>query len=215
MINVAVADDHEMFRRGLKAALGSYEDINITWDAANGNEAMDLLVTQPVDVLLADIGMPHMDGVEILEAISLKKINVKVVLISSFDNEDMILKCLAKGAKGFLSKNEDADNIYNAIKGVQLGGVYFNELVNTVMITKLLDNTNSNKRAVIDFVELTDRELDVLNCILKENTLEQIAQNCNMTPANVSVIKSALKKKTGAKSTTGLVLWAIKNNLVK
>jgi DNA-binding NarL/FixJ family response regulator len=215
MIKVGLADDHSIYRKGVKMALANFENIEIVWEAVNGKEVLDKVLKVQTDVILCDINMPEMDGIEILEIIRKEALTVKVVFLSSLDNAEMISRCLSLGANGFLSKNEDGEHIYKAIYDVHNFDIHFNALVNNIMITNMLVQSAQNKRAGMQVADFKETELNVLNCICNEMTIEETAAYCFIGAKNVESIKQTLKRKTGAKTTTGLVLYAIRNNLYK
>ena len=208
-IRVIIADDDKFFRIGLKSELNTYEDIEITGEAINGDQLMSLLRSKPADILLLDLGMPKISGMEVLGLLREESVGMHTIIISGNDDERAILKALQAGAQGFFVKGCDIDTpeIYNAISTVMNGKFYFNEVTHSV----LLDG--SNRRTVEEplKVEFSAMELDIIRFISRELTSEQIAEKTHYTKRSLENIRQELIHRVGARTSIGLVLYAIKH----
>jgi DNA-binding NarL/FixJ family response regulator len=214
-IKIALADDHSIFRKGIIMVLDRYVDIKIMWEAEDGNTLLTKIEKQQPDVLLMDINMPNIDGSEALLIIKEKYPNVKIIFLSMFDSQEMVMRCVHNGANGFLSKNAEPGEIYNAIQDVVHDGYHFNDLLNAAIIMKLELNKKVKRLVNVKPTEFSERELAVLRLTCEDNTTIQIADALNMSTKTVDAIRLTLKNKTGASSIAGLVVYAMRNNIFK
>ncbi|EAY24623.1 response regulator transcription factor [Microscilla marina] len=215
-VKVAIADDHVLFRKGLVTILELDDNIEVVYGADNGKELIDKVDAQPPDVILMDLKMPVMDGMEATKIIKAKYPEVKVLVLSMYDEEKFIIHCLELGANGYLLKNTDPDELVHAIGTVMAKDFYFNNHISTVMLKGL----NQKKRAkgkpqFENSIELTKREQEVLELICKELTTPEMAEKLFISNRTVEGHRKNLLEKTGAKNTAGLVVFALKNELVE
>jgi len=214
MIQYIIADDHKIFRQGLKMILSDDADLHCNGEAGDGKELIKLLRNRKADVILLDLKMPGMDGMEAIKEI--RKINklVKIIVLTMYDDEHFILHMLEAGANGYLLKNAEAEEIKMAIYSVYQQEHYFNQLINNVM----LKNHVQQKRETPPFnhtVKLNDKEKEILVLICQELTAAEIAKRVFLSARTVEGIRSGLLEKIGVKSTAGLVLYAVKSGLIK
>jgi len=211
-IKVAIADDHALFRAGVKTALAVRKDIEMIAEADNGMQLLNLLKHIEPDVILLDIQMPLMDGVTTLPEIRKLYPDIKVIILSMHNDHSMISKLMEVGANSYLTKNSDSETIYQAIKTCFEQEFYFNELTSKALLsglrTKKVDHTP-------DDVQLNDKELRILKLMCEEKTTKEIADIVDISPRTVEAIRDKLKTKTGAKSMAGLVMYAVKNKLLE
>lgn len=214
-IDVVIADDHSLFRKGMRAILDEFSCVSRIYDAANGRELIDLLkVTEPVpDVVLLDLKMPVMDGVEATEKIKAEFPSVKIIVLSMQDDERFILHLIEKGVNGYLFKNSDPIEVEESLRAVMQQDFYFNAEMSQIVYKAFLKKQKIKKRQ--EDVELTERELDVLKLICKECTAVEIGEKMNLSPRTIEGYRKNLMFKTGAKNSAGLVVYAIKNELVE
>lgn len=212
-IKVAIADDHALFRAGVKTALSSKKDVELIAEADNGMQLLNLLKHIEPDVILLDIQMPIMDGISTLPEI--RKINpsVKVIILSMHNDHSMISKLMEIGANSYLTKNSDSETIYQAIKTCYEQEFFFNELTNKALLTGLRTR-KMEPDGMID-AQLTDKEIKILKLMCEEKTTKEIADIVDISPRTVEAIRDKLKTKTGAKSMAGLVMYAVKKGFVQ
>lgn len=212
-IKVAIADDHALFRTGVRTALSVKKDIELIAEADNGMQLLSQLKHIEPDVILLDIQMPVMDGIATLPEIRKIYPAVKVIILSMYNDHSMISKLMEIGANSYLTKNSDSETIYEAIKTCYEQEFYFNDLTNKALLSGLRNKRTEN--AIIEDSHLTEKELRVLKLICEEKNTKEIADIVDISPRTVESIREKLKMKTGAKSMAGLVVYAVKHGILK
>ena len=212
-IKVAIADDHALFRAGVKTALSAKKDVELIAEADNGMQLLNLLKHIEPDVILLDIQMPIMDGISTLPEIRKINPNVKVIILSMHNDHSMISKLMEIGANSYLTKNSDSETIYQAIKTCYEQEFFFNELTNKALLTGL--RTRKNEPEHVMDAQLSDKEIRILKLMCEEKTTKEIADIVDISPRTVEAIRDKLKTKTGAKSMAGLVMYAVKKGFVQ
>jgi DNA-binding NarL/FixJ family response regulator len=211
-IKVAIADDHALFRAGVKTALSVRKDIEMIAEADNGMQLLNLLKHVEPDVILLDIQMPLMDGITTLPEIRKLYPEIKVIILSMHNDHSMISKLMEVGANSYLTKNSDSETIYQAIKTCYEQEFFFNDLTNKALLSGLRTKKTDHAQ---DDVQLNDKELRILKLMCEEKTTKEIADIVDISPRTVEAIRDKLKTKTGAKSMAGLVMYAVKNKLLE
>ena len=211
-IKVAIADDHALFRAGVKTALSAKKDVELIAEADNGMQLLNLLRHIEPDVILLDIQMPIMDGIQTLPEIKKIRPVAKVIILSMHNDHSMISKLMEIGANSYLTKNSDSETIYQAIKTCYENEFFFNELTNKALLTGL--RTKRTDVFGVQEAELSEKELRVLKLMCEEKTTKEIADIVEISPRTVEAISDKLKTKTGAKSMAGLVMYAVKNGIL-
>jgi DNA-binding NarL/FixJ family response regulator len=212
-IKIAIADDYRIFRDGLKISLAADNDIEFLHEADNGEDLLTNIEKERPDVVLMDLKMPIMDGMEATQIIRKKYSDIKILVVSMYDDDKFIIHLMEIGANGYLLKNAEPDEIRKAIYSVAKNGYYFNDLVNKALLKKLVLKNNI-KPSFNENVELTERELEVLKLICEEKTAAEIAKVIFLSPRSVEGIRQRLIEKIGVRNTAGLVMFAAKNNIV-
>ncbi len=208
MIRLIITDDHPVIRDGIKTVLANDKDIELAGCAADGAELMKLLETKKADVILMDINMPGINGIEATRLVKKKYPDIKVISFSQYDEKRFIKQMLKNGANGYLLKNSSANELKSAIYIVHNGGMY---------LSKDLPNVFGEKpkpRSNYLFPKLTRREIDVLKEICQEKNTIEIAETLFLSPNTVETHRANLLLKVGVKNTAGLVKWAIENEIV-
>lgn len=214
-INVIIADDHVLYRAGVKTALSSKKDIKIIAEADNGSHLLMVLKAVQPDVILLDIQMPIMDGITTLPEIKKLYPHVKVIMLTMMDDHSMITKLMELGANSYLTKTSDSEIIYEAIKTCHEQEYYFNSLTNQALLHNLRHKSvNMPHRALTAEAHLTDKELTVLKLMCEEKSTREIAEAVELSPRTVEAMRDKLKTKTGTKSTAGLIMYAVKHKLL-
>jgi DNA-binding NarL/FixJ family response regulator len=212
VIKVAIADDHALFRAGVKTSLSGKRDVELIAEADNGMQLLNLLKHIEPDVILLDIQMPIMDGIQTLPEIRKVRPEAKVIILSMHNDHSMISKLMEIGANSYLTKNSDSETIYQAIRTCYEQEFFFNELTNKALLTGL--RTKRTDLASPQEVNLSDKETRVLKLMCEEKTTKEIADIVEISPRTVEAIRDKLKTKTGAKSMAGLVMYAVKNGII-
>lgn len=206
-----IVDDHLIFQQGLKAMITSENIATVIGEAANGSEFIELLTQCKPDLVLMDIDMPHMNGMEATQkAIELVP-DIKIIALTMYDDEDYYYKMIDYGVKGFILKSTGIDELEKAIKDVMMGESYFsNELLRKIIrnFSKAATAKETNNKS------LTEREVEVLHQICLGNTTDEIAKHLNISPKTVKSHRSNLLEKTACKNTATLILYALKNKII-
>ncbi len=212
-IKVSIADDHKIFRDGIKMALRDREYLKILWEAEDGRDLMHKLRLKQPDVLLMDIRMPEVDGVNAIGMIRKEYDDIKIIVLTMYDDQEMITKMMEMGANAYLTKTTDPEEIYQAILTCMNDDFYFNDLVNKAVLLKL-----QHKKAVKQFypnpVKFSEKELKILKCIAEDKTTEEISKEVFLSPRTIETIRQNMKQKVGAKTIAGLVMYAMRNKLL-
>lgn len=213
-INVGIVDDQHLFRQGLASLLKDYPEVNISLEASDGKELLGMLYAGNIpDVLLLDIEMPVMNGIEALKIIREKKINVKVLIITMHDEEEMVVHLIEKGANGFLPKNEDIENVVDAIVAVMQNDYYFNDKFSKAMLHNLMTSEKIEPKFISS--RLNEKELEIVQMVCAEMTNKEIALKLNLSNRTVDGYRERILKKIGARNTAGIVMYALKFKLIK
>jgi len=207
IISVIIADDHVIFRKGLRTILNEIPEIKVVAEASNGQELLHTLKSQQADIILMDIKMPVMDGLEATEKITQKYPDVRVIALTMHEEIGYFNKMIDAGAVGFLLKKTTKDELEKAINSVMDGDNYFSQ----EFITSINKHTMPKKSVNIN---LSDRELEVLELICKGHSNIEISKMLGLSQRTIDGHRSRLFEKTGAKNAPNLVLFAVKNGLI-
>ncbi|HEX2936928.1 MAG TPA: response regulator transcription factor [Bacteroidales bacterium] len=208
MIKVLLADDHKIFRESLRKMLVSEGIADVLAEAADGKQLLDLLEEYTPDVVIMDISMPVMDGVETSKKALQKNPHLKILTLSSFGDEKYYYKMVEAGVKGFVIKSSGISELEQAITEIHEGGCWFsNELLRKVIV-------NIGKLPAKE-MEISDREIETLKLICDGLTNDQIAEKLHLSPETIKWHRNNLLSKTGCNNTAALVMYAIKNGLIQ
>ncbi len=213
LIRLALADDHKIFRDGIRMALKNREFIKILWEADDGKDMMHKMKIKIPDVLLMDIHMPEIDGINAIQLLRREYEEVKIIVLSMYDDKEIITRMMEYGANAYLAKTTDADEIYRAILGCMNNDFYFNDLVNSAVLLKL-QQKRSVRRFYPNTVKFNEKELKILRLISEDKTTEEISEDVFLSPRTVETIRQNMKMKVGAKTIAGLVMYAMRNKLL-
>lgn len=211
-IRVLLADDHKIFRDGVRSILEKEKDIEVVGEAANGTEVIELIKQLEVNVLVLDIDIGKPNGIEITEILSKDHPETKILILSMMGLHDFVIQALEKGAIGFLLKNTGKDEVLTAIRSVSKGDSYFSREVSAILIEQL-HKPSSARRKNID-IPISPREIEVLKLIAQEFSNSEIAEKLYISIRTVDTHRRNLLEKLGAKNTAGLVKFAIQKGLV-
>ena len=211
-ISIILVDDHHLFRDGIKFILSKMANYSIVGEASDGSEFLDLLETIVPDLVLMDIAMSGMDGIEATKKALKLYPELKIIALSSYGDEIYYRQMIDAGARGFLTKSSNADEFEFAIKTVVNGNNYFSQDLLNKVVLKI---SNDKEDARDETLKLTNREKDVLNCICQGFSNKEIAEKLFISPKTVDNHRTSLLSKTSSKNTASLVMYAIKNKLVR
>ena len=206
--NIAIVDDHKLFRAGLITLLEGAVSINQIHEASNGEEFIDLLQRAPIDIVLMDIEMPGMDGIETSSKALTLKPDLKIISLSMYNDDEYYYKMINAGVKGFLAKDSDIEEVLNAIQEVGKGEKYFSS-------ERLYEILKKAGNYVYKHQLLTDREQEVLNLICKGLSNHEIAELLCLSKRTVDKHRENILSKTGCKNTASLIMFANNNNLIQ
>lgn len=212
MIQIALVDDQLLFRRGMALLLRDMSDVKVMFECADGPELLTGLRDTAVDLVLLDVEMPKMDGMETLQRIRRDHPGVKVIMLSTHAEDEHIVRSMELGANAYLLKTEEPEEIENAIRAVAMSGYHFNDRVSKVMLHGLVARKQVAP-TYPDLDPLTERELEVLCAICQELTTTEIAGQLFLSPRTVEGHRNNLLLKTGARNTAGLVVYALSKGI--
>jgi DNA-binding NarL/FixJ family response regulator len=211
-INIVLADDHEIFRDGFRVMLKKIPQINLIGEASNGKELLNIAQTLNPDVIITDIKMPEMDGIEATRLLTGMFPDIGIIAFSMFDEENLIVDMLEAGARGYLLKNAPKEEIITAVKSVYKKQNYYCSSTSaklTLMIAN--SNYNPNKKSVRPV--FSDKEIKVIKLICKEYSNKEIADQLSLSKRTVEGYREKILEKINARNTVGIVVYAIKNKI--
>ena len=215
-ISVHIADDHQILIDGVKAVLNLEPDIEVVGYSLNGQEVVDWYADNNSDVLVLDINMPILDGIQVLK--SLKKIPNKpeIIVLSSYDDVKLVKEVLQMGAKGFVPKKSAGEHIVNAVYKVAAGNQYFTEDIKEKMMQTLLSGQvkNEGSQDGVLISSLTKREVQVLKLVAQQYSTREIGDELHISESTVETHRKNLMKKVKVKNSVGLAIFALKNEVI-
>jgi DNA-binding NarL/FixJ family response regulator len=212
-IKVAIADDHKIFRDGIKMALSGKEFLKIIWEAEDGKDLIHKMKIKLPDVLLMDIRMPEMDGINAISILRKEYEAIKIIVLTMYDDQEMIARMMEMGANAYLTKTTDPEEIYNAILTCMNDDYYFNELLNKAVLLKLQQKKNT-RQFYPNPVTFNEKEISILKLIAQDKTTEEISKEVYLSPRTIETIRQNMKTKVGAKTIAGLVMYGMRNKLI-
>lgn len=216
LIKIAIADDHKIFRDGIKMALSNKDNLKILWEAEDGRDMMHKIAIKMPDVLLMDIRMPEIDGINAIQILRKEYNSVKIIVLTMYDDHQMISKMMEMGANAYLTKTTDPEEIYEAILTCMNEDFYFNDLVNAAVMGKLMQK-KSVRQIYGDSLPITfsEKEIKILQLLSEDNTTEEISKQIFLSPRTVETIRQNMKSKVNAKTIGGLIMYAMRNKLIE
>jgi len=213
VIRVVVAEDHHLVRQGIRALLDRTDDITVVGEAANGHEAVELVKRLAPDVLVMDIAMPRLNGLQAIGQIRTLGVATQVVVLSMYSDETLVRQALRKGARGYLLKRSVAEELLLAIRAANRGDIYLSPAISRAIVTDLL-RLEDDAKVLSPFERLTPREREVLQLIAEGHTNTAIAQILNISVKTVEKHRRNLMSKLDVRNLAGLIRTAIKHGLV-
>jgi len=213
MIRVLIADDHKLFREGIKSILKEDSNIQVVVEATNGIEILQKLEMEPVDIILMDIDMPQMDGVMATRKVKEKFPDTKVLILSGYHNVKFILDVMNAGASGYLVKDAENLDLINAIQALSQGNSYLSKKI-AEQLSAYLKELPGHKEIIHEQIHLTGREKEILILISEEYTNQEIAEKLFISSNTVFTHRKNLLKKFNARNTAGLIKQAIESKVL-
>ncbi|MEO6917019.1 MAG: response regulator transcription factor [Chitinophagaceae bacterium] len=213
-VNIAIADDHKIFKQGIRSALKDKKYIKIIWEAENGVDLMSKMEETCPDVLLLDISMPEMDGINAIKLLRKQYEEAKIIVLTMYDEQEMITRMMEMGANAYLIKTTDPEEIYQAILTCMNHDFYFNDLVNKAVLTKL-QSKKTARQFYPTIVKFSDKEIRILRLLADDKTTEEISKQVFLSPRTVETIRQNMKSKVGAKTIAGLIVYGMRNKLIE
>lgn len=216
LIKLAIADDHKIFRDGIKMALSNKENLKMLWEAEDGKDLLHKMSIKKPDVLLMDIRMPEIDGINAIELLRKEYEDVKIIVLTMYDDQQMISKMMEMGANAYLTKTTDPEEIYNAILTCMNDDFYFNDLVNRAVMGKLMQRKNVRQHyGNTPVVSFNEKELKILKLLSEDKTTEEISKIIFLSPRTIETIRQNMKMKVNAKTIGGLIMYGMRNKLIE
>ena len=212
-IRLVIADDHEIFRDGLALMLSKQQDIELIGQAGNGKELIRLVNELQPDVVMTDVKMPVMDGIEATGTLLADNPYLQIIALSMFDEENLIVDMLEAGAKGYLLKNADKQEILDAIHSVSQGKPYYCHHT-TSKLASLISKSKFNPYKKKDPLVFTDREKEIIRLICQQLTAQEIADKVFLSKRTVEGHRTRILEKMNVKNTAGVVIYALRHRLV-
>ncbi len=211
-ITIALVDDHGLIRNGISKLIGTFDNMQVIFDASNGMEAIEKIGKDQIpDIVLMDINMPVKDGYETTEWISSNYPQIKVLALSMYDNEAAVIKMLKAGARGYILKDAEPADLKKALEDIYRKGYYFSDVVTGTLIHKVQKKEGSPDS---NSGNLSQREIRFLELVCSELTYKEIADQMCLSPRTIDGYRDALFEKLQVKTRVGLVMFALKHNLV-
>jgi len=215
-IKVHIADDHQILIDGVKAVLNTEPDIEVIGYSLNGNQVLKWFDENEADVLILDINMPELDGIEVLKKLKKSKNVPEIIVLSSYDDVKLVKEVLNMGAKGFVPKKSAGEHIVNAVYKVAEGNQYFTDDVKEKMMQTLLNGQTKNEGSQdgVLISSLTKREVQVLKLVAQQYSTREIGDELHISESTVETHRKNLMKKVKVKNSVGLAIFALKNEVV-
>lgn len=211
-IKVLLVDDHNIVRDGIKLMLESQPGIDVVAEAKNGEDALSVLDNTHIDLVIMDINMPVMDGISTTKTIKENHSDIKILALTMSNDDLHIRQMIQAGASGYIMKSAGRSDLKNAIHTIMDGRHYFSDEATQSIMMDLVKS--KGKSSSPDPIHITDRELEILELIVKEHTNQEIAEKLYISARTVDAHRRNLLQKTGARNTAGLVKYAFQHNLI-
>lgn len=214
MIRIVLADDHELIVKGFQLMLSRQSDIEMVADAANGRDLVEAVKKHQPDIVVADIQMPVMDGIQACRAIKEEHPHIEVIALSTFGDDHYVIDMLEAGARGYLLKNTSKPELLEAIKSVYEGDMYFSKNISNNFL-RLISKSSYNPFKEKKKVEFNEREMEVITLMCQELSNKEIADKMDLSIRTIEGYRERIFEKTGARNIAGVVIYAIKNGLYR
>jgi len=209
MIQILIADDHEMFREGIKRICEDNPDLVVAGEASNGNEVLEKVAAREYDLLLLDIAMPGLNGLDTLKQLKTLKPKLRVLVLSMYPEDEYAVRAIKAGAAGYLTKAKASRELMEAIKKISDGGNYIDASVAEKMLFDMKSDSSKPLHRT-----LSDREYQILTMIVSGKKVGEIAEELSLSVKTVSTYKVRILNKMEMRSTAELVKYAVENKII-
>lgn len=214
MITLGIAEDQQIFRKGLFMLLNSFKNMKVICEGENGKVLIDQFETEVPNVVILDYSMPVMGGIETAKYIRENFPETKIILLSMYDDEEFIESAIESGANGYLSKDDDLNELEAAIKSVLSNHYYLNDRLSKLFINRMMSKGKIRPEFENEKVEFNEDEVSIIELISREHTNQEIADKLCKSVRTVEKYRSKLIEKVGAQNTIGLIMYAIKHKII-
>ena len=211
-IRIVLADDHEIFRDGFNGLLKKQDEIKLIGEASNGQELVNITGKLLPDVVLTDIRMPVMDGIEATKLITEKYPQIFVIALSMFNDDNLVIDMMEAGAKGYLLKNAHKTEIIDAIKTVNRQEIYYCKQTSDKLI-KMMANSRFNPYRDKEGQSFSDKEIEVIKLICQQFSNKEMSEHLHSSVRTIEGYRKRIQEKMQVKNSAGIVVYAIKNNI--
>ncbi len=212
MIKVAITEDQLLFRKGFVQLIDSFKNMRVEIEVSNGRELLEALRKDSVDLVILDVNMPVMGGLDSIKILKKEYPSVKVIFLTVFEDEAIIAKLIEAGANAYLGKNSELNEVEITIRKVMENDYYFSEKAINAMHSKLQNKKKTESNPLL--ASITKREREILQLICKEYTSEEISRKLFITESTVNGHRNNLLLKLNCKNTAGLVMFSVKNGIL-
>ena len=215
-IRIAVAEDQEMFRSGLVSMLRGIKGVEVVIEAANGKELIAKMRGVGVDLVFLDYRMPELNGIATAKIIREGSTETRIIMLSSYDDEEIIMHAFANGANGYLTKDDSEAEMTLAIESVMRDGYYFNERTSKLLIINmtLQDKVSPKFNLEAGEIQFSIHEISVIRLLAKENSTIEIAKMMLKSERTIDAYRASIMKKTGAKNLAGIIMYGVKYGII-
>jgi DNA-binding NarL/FixJ family response regulator len=213
-LRILVADDHALVRRGAQAVLNSRRGWRVVGEATNGREAVEKTIELKPDVAVVDIGMPELDGVEVVRQIREAAPNTKVLVLTMHESDQMVRRTLDAGANGYLLKSDLSECLANAVETVSEGERFLTPQVSEIVLQGFLTTTRQHQRATVAGARTTPREIEILRLLAEGRSNKEVAAQLGITVRTAETHRAKIMLKLGLHSLADLIHYAINNQIV-
>ena len=204
-----------MFRAGLVEVLNSKNNIEVLFDAASGKELIKMVRGQQPDIVFLDYKMPEMSGMQVARILTQKYKKIKILMLSGYDDEEFVVSSIASGAVGYITKEENSEEIFRAIESVQKTGYYINDRTSKHLVRNLVVEKKIRPKFKDDKVVLTENEKQVIRLMSKEYSSREIAELMHKAHRTIEGYRTSIIEKTGARNACGIVMYGVKNGIIE
>jgi two-component system response regulator NreC len=213
-IKIAIADDQLIFRQGLVNLVSGFDRVKVLFSAENGRELLEKLPANRPDLVLLDFRMPELNGLDTAKIIRDKFADIRVLILSMYDDQEFVEKAIENGAHGYLSKDDEPDEIAKAIYSTMETGYYLNDRTSKMLIGKMINLGLVKPVFKAPQVEFTKMEVEILELICQEWTTQEIAEKFHRSTRTIESSRTLMMQKVGARNVVGLVMYGLKNKLI-
>ena len=212
-IKIIIADDHTIFRQGLRMLLAQEDDMEVVGEAADGIEALELAKKHNPDIILLDIAMPNMDGVQVAGKIKKSLPQIKIIVLTSFSDDQFLYEFLKLGVSGFVLKDSASQELIYSIRKSHEGMVFFDPSVSKKVMEKFTQ-VSGGKSDFVNYGKLSDREKEVLRLVAEGCATKEVAEKLYISPKTVENHRANIMKKLNIRDRTGLTKYALRLGLI-